>query len=120
MPVKSQIARPGVYESIPPNSIYPIVGAAWSGEAEVVEVEVSTDGGQTWSRGEFLDPPLLYAWRRWKFDWHTPKQPGPVTLIARARDTAGAIQPEQHDPNFGTYVIHHPLPIDVFVDAAET
>jgi DMSO/TMAO reductase YedYZ molybdopterin-dependent catalytic subunit len=120
MPVKSQIARPGVYESIPPNSHYPIVGAAWSGEAEVVEVEVSTDGGQTWSPTEFLDPPLPHAWRRWKFDWHTPKQPGPVTLIARARDAAGAIQPEQHDPNFGTYVIHHPLPIEVNIRAPDS
>jgi hypothetical protein len=26
------------------------------------------------------------------------------------------VQPAQHDPNYGTYVINHPLPIEVLVD----
>ena len=36
--------------------------------------------------------------------------------MARARDAGGNGQPEQHDPSYGTYVIDHPLPIEVFVD----
>jgi hypothetical protein len=26
------------------------------------------------------------------------------------------LQPEEHDENYGTYVINHSLPIEVFVD----
>jgi DMSO/TMAO reductase YedYZ molybdopterin-dependent catalytic subunit len=113
--VKAQIARPGVYETLAPDSLVTIAGAAWSGEALVTEVTVSTDGGATWAQAEFIDPPLPHAWRRWKLDWRTPRKPGRYTLLAGARDARGRTQPDQHDPNHGTYVINHPLPIDVFV-----
>jgi DMSO/TMAO reductase YedYZ molybdopterin-dependent catalytic subunit len=115
MHVKSEIARPGVYETLEPNSMYSIIGAAWSGESEVTEIEVSTDGGNTWSPAEFLDTAVRHAWRRWKLDWLTPKEPGPRTLLSRARDDSGSVQPGAHDPRFGSYVINHPLPIDVFI-----
>jgi DMSO/TMAO reductase YedYZ molybdopterin-dependent catalytic subunit len=113
--VKAQIARPGVYETLQRSALFTIAGAAWSGEAEVTEVTVSTDGGATWVQAEFIDSPRQYAWRRWKLDWRTPEEPGRYTLLARAKDARGRRQPDQHDPNYGTYVINHPLPIEVFV-----
>jgi DMSO/TMAO reductase YedYZ molybdopterin-dependent catalytic subunit len=119
MQLKSEIARPRVYETLPPNRIYPVFGAAWAGEADVIEIAVSTDGGKTWSDAQFLDPVRRHAWRRWKFDWLTPKKPGQYTLLARAKDAGGALQPDAHDRNYGTYVINHSLPIEVFVDGAE-
>ena len=82
----------------------------------MTEVVVSTDGGVTWARAEFLDPAERHAWRRWKFDWITPAEPGPYTLLARARDADGRVQPDRHDPNYGSYVINHPLPIEVYVE----
>jgi hypothetical protein len=82
----------------------------------VTEIAVSTDGGQTWAEAHFLDPARRHAWRRWKFDWLTPKKPGQYTLLARARDASGGVQPNEHDPNYGTYVINHPLPIEVLVE----
>ena len=39
---------------------------------------------------------------------------GALTLF-RATDAAGVIQPDTHDQNYGTYVINHVLPIEVFV-----
>jgi hypothetical protein len=114
MKLKSEIARPAVYETLEPNQLYTVSGAAWAGETEVTEIAVSTDGGQTWAEGEFLDPALRHTWRRWKFDWLTPTRPGQYTLLARARDAEG-VQPDRHDPNYGIYVINHPLPIEVFV-----
>ena len=113
--VKSEIARPAVYEAVAANRIYTIFGAAWSGETEVTEIAVSADGGRTWTEGQFLDPARRYAWRRWKFDWLTPRQPGRLTLLARAKDASGAVQPESHDWNYGTYVINHRLPIEIAV-----
>ncbi len=119
MKLKSEIARPVVYETLAPNQLYRVSGAAWTGESEVTEVAVSTDGGHTWGRAEFIDPAQRHAWRRWKFDWVTPRKPGQYTLLARAKDAGGGVQPDNHDPNYGTYVINYPLPIEVFV-AAET
>ncbi|MGA6968842.1 MAG: sulfite oxidase [Xanthobacteraceae bacterium] len=115
MQLKSEIARPRVYETLAPNRIYTVSGAAWAGETDVTEIAVSTDGGQTWGEAEFLDPVRRHAWRRWKFDWLTPKEPGQYTLLARAKDAGGLFQPDKHDRNYGTYVINHSLPIEVFV-----
>jgi DMSO/TMAO reductase YedYZ molybdopterin-dependent catalytic subunit len=115
MNLKSQIARPRVYETLAPNRIYTVSGAAWSGETDVAEIAVSTDGGRAWAEAEFLDPARRYAWRRWKFDWLTPNEPGQYTLLARAKDVSGMIQPDKHDKNYGVYVINHPLPIEVFI-----
>jgi DMSO/TMAO reductase YedYZ molybdopterin-dependent catalytic subunit len=117
MKVKSEIVRPGVYETIAPNQMYTVFGAAWAGEAEVTELSVSTDGGQTWNKAEFLEPAQLHTWRHWKYDWLTPEKPGKYTLLARAKDASGNVQPNEHDPNHGTYVIDHPLPIEVLVAA---
>jgi DMSO/TMAO reductase YedYZ molybdopterin-dependent catalytic subunit len=114
--VKSEIARPGVYETLAPSAPYHVTGAAWSGETEVTEVAVSTDGGETWAQAEFIDPARRHAWRRWKLDWLTPEKPGPYTLLARAKDANGCVQPDRHDPNYGSYVINYPLPIEVFVE----
>jgi DMSO/TMAO reductase YedYZ molybdopterin-dependent catalytic subunit len=116
MKLKSEIARPRVYQRLAPNQPYTVFGAAWAGEIEVTGIAVSTDGGQTWAEAEFLDPAQRYAWRRWKYDWLTPRRPGQYTLMARATDAAGRVQPDKHDPNYATYVINHPLPIEVFVD----
>jgi hypothetical protein len=88
----------------------------WAGETKVTEIVVSTDGGYTWAEAAFLDPVQRHAWRRWKFDWLTPKRPGRYTLLARAKAANGSVQPDMHDQNYGSYVINHPLPIEVFVD----
>jgi Mo-co oxidoreductase dimerisation domain len=114
--VKSEIARPRVYETLPSDQLYTVFGAAWAGETEVTGIAVSTDDGQTWARAEFLDPVQRHAWRRWKYDWLTPKKPGKYTLLARAMDANGGVQPDKHNQNYGSYVINHPLPIEVFVE----
>ena len=118
MQLKSEIARPRVYETLIPNRVYTVFGAAWAGETDVTEIAVSTDGGRTWAEAEFLDPVRRHAWRRWQFDWLTPEEPGQYTLLARAKDASGLMQPDRHDKNHGTYVINHPLPIEVFVDGS--
>ncbi|MGA7323483.1 MAG: sulfite oxidase [Rhodomicrobium sp.] len=98
--LKSQIARPSFYETLPPNQVYKVCGAAWAGETDVAEIEVSTNGGRTWAKAEFLDPVRRYAWRRWRFDWLTPEKPGKCTLMARAGDSDGLGQPVEHDRNY--------------------
>jgi hypothetical protein len=116
MKLKSAIARPSVYETVLPNRMYTAFGAAWAGETDATEIAVSTDGGQTWAEAHFLDPVRRHAWRRWKFDWLTPKKPGRYTLLARAKDANGIVQPDEHDWTYGSYVITHLLPIEVMVE----
>jgi hypothetical protein len=104
-----------MYEVIQAGSDYLVTGAAWSGNTDVSEIELSTDGGQHWTAAEFIDPAQPHVWRRWQFLWRVPQKPGQYTLAARAKDANGAAQPEKHNPNHGTYIINYPLPIDVIV-----
>jgi DMSO/TMAO reductase YedYZ molybdopterin-dependent catalytic subunit len=117
MKLKSQIARPRVYERLEPARPYTIFGAAWAGDTEVTEIWISLDGGASWVQGDFVDPISRHAWRRWKYDWITPARPGRYALLARATGADQRAQPDSHNPNFGSYVIDHPLPIEVFVVA---
>ena len=112
--LKSQIARPQIDERIPANSQYCVCGAAWS-STQVEAVEFSADDGESWHSAQFLDPVLPGVWRRWQFEWNVPPTPGTCTLRSRARDTQGNVQPDEHDKRFGTYVIHHVLPIRVLI-----
>jgi hypothetical protein len=71
---------------------------------------ISLNAGASWVRGDFFDPISRHAWRRWKYDWITPAQPGRCTLLARATGADQRAQPDGHNPNFGSYVIDHSLP----------
>jgi DMSO/TMAO reductase YedYZ molybdopterin-dependent catalytic subunit len=79
----------------------PLEGRAWSGHAPIDEVEVSTDGGETWNAAELEPAGESWAWRGWSFRWNA--EPGEHVLCCRARDEAGNEQP--HDPpwNLGGY-----------------
>ena len=66
-------------------------GRAWSGRGAIERVDVSTDGGRTWSDAE-LEPQLSpHAWCGWTFAWDA--QPGDHELQCRATDSAGNTQP---------------------------
>ncbi|MHB8631221.1 MAG: molybdopterin-binding protein, partial [Candidatus Limnocylindria bacterium] len=71
----------------------PIAGIAFAGARGIELVEVSADGGTTFSRAE-LEPALgPLTWVRWKFDW-TPPGTGKFTLVARSTDGTGARETE--------------------------
>ncbi|MBA3831999.1 MAG: sulfite oxidase [Chthoniobacterales bacterium] len=113
MQVKAVIARPGSNEAIAAGETYRVSGAAWTGGADVVRVELSTDGGGSWQSASLGEEAAPHCWRLWEFDWQTPATPGRCTLLARATDSRGRIQPNERDPDRGTYMINHCLPIEV-------
>lgn len=68
-----------------------IWGWAWAGEAELTGVDVSTDGGQAWTPAALGDRWDRYSWRRWELAWEA--KPGTHTVMARATDSFGRVQP---------------------------
>ena len=104
---RSLMVPPGIPEFLSRARIVPtgecvLQGRAWSGEAEIAGVDVSTDGGETWEEAE-LEPYSLgrWAWRPWRFVWRA--RPGEFELCCRARDAAGNIQPLEPPWNVGGY-----------------
>ncbi|QGN50232.1 molybdopterin-dependent oxidoreductase [Micromonospora sp. WMMC415] len=77
-------------------------GRAWSGHAPVMSVEVTTDGGVTWTPAK-LDEHTggPYAWRRWHHEWAAT--PGRYVLSARATDASGRTQPVEQPWNRGGF-----------------
>jgi DMSO/TMAO reductase YedYZ molybdopterin-dependent catalytic subunit len=67
-------------------------GLAWSGFAPVSQVEVSVDGGVTWSPATWTSDPARYAWRSWEYGWRA-QRPCEASLQCRATDEAGNMQP---------------------------
>jgi DMSO/TMAO reductase YedYZ molybdopterin-dependent catalytic subunit len=91
MPVKSSITAP-VDQSKAPMGPIAIRGFAWAGEEAIERVEVSTDGGSRWQDAALSPQKLNFAWRLWNFEWK-PAQPGYCTILSRATDSAGRVQP---------------------------
>ena len=72
----------------------PIVvrGRAWSGQAPIDVVEVSSDGGYSWHPAELGPEISRYAWR----EWSTAVEPGvrtDISILAYAVDADGEQQP---------------------------
>jgi DMSO/TMAO reductase YedYZ molybdopterin-dependent catalytic subunit len=91
MPVKSSLTSPEDQSKI---ALGPTVirGFAWAGEQAIERVEVSTDGGSRWRDTQLSAPKLPSAWRLFTLNW-TPADPGYYTIMSRATDTAGRVQP---------------------------
>jgi DMSO/TMAO reductase YedYZ molybdopterin-dependent catalytic subunit len=78
-----------------------IGGAAWSGSAPIAAVDVRIDDGP-WQPARLLGEPHPWLWRHWELAW-TPS-PGDHVIAVRARDTAGAVQPDHASWNALGYV----------------
>ena len=116
MQVKSSLARPARGERVQAGSTYTVAGAAWTGGGRTVQrVEVSADGGAAWADATLIDEPEPHVWSRWRYDWKVPAEPGDVTLTSRATDSAGNVQPAEHDPLHRAYKIHFTVPVGVEV-----
>jgi sulfite oxidase len=62
------------------------------GERHVARVDVSLDGGTTWSQAELLDDLGPWAWRHWRIT--VELSPGEHEILVRAWDSSAATQPE--------------------------
>jgi len=88
--------RPGVAGPVQ------IQGVAFGGLHGIKRVEVSVDGGKSWRDARLVGPDMgKFAWRQ--FALAAKLGAGSHTLVSRATDTAGHVQPEQRMENVGGY-----------------
>ena len=91
MEAKSVITFPSGGMRLTSSGFYEITGLAWSGRGKIQGVDVSTDGGKTWTMAELQEPVLSKSHTRFRFAWHWDGRP--AVLQSRATDETGYVQP---------------------------
>ena len=90
-----------------------LTGRSWSPHGSIRRVEISTDGGATWTPATLTGSNIRQAWVQWRFDWQAP--PGEHVLKARATDSEGNVQPDTVPFNDAGYlfgaVVDHPVTV---------
>jgi hypothetical protein len=92
MNLKSVVARVVRH----PGGILRVTGAAWSDGTPLKAVEIQIDGGP-WTPVELGAGRHAYAWTFWSYDW-AGAQAGEHTLVSRAIDARGRVQPAPDEP----------------------
>jgi len=69
-----------------------IEGIAWSGYGPIAQVDVSVDRGDSWLEAELVPPSYPHGVQRWRFKWSS-QTPGRHTVLSRATDALGNLQP---------------------------
>jgi len=91
MEAKSVITFPSGEMKLPGPGFYEVTGLAWSGRGKIARVEVSIDGGKTWSLAALQDPVLPICQTRFRFPWIWDGTA--AVLQSRATDETGYTQP---------------------------
>ena len=72
-----------------------ITGIAWTGAGKIRRVDISTNGGRTWTPAQLQEPVLSLAHTRfrhlWEFTGHE------AVIMSRAVDESGYVQPTRAD-----------------------
>jgi DMSO/TMAO reductase YedYZ molybdopterin-dependent catalytic subunit len=103
MPVRSFLISPDGAAKIPAGVTVALRGIAFSGYGRVEKVDISADGGRSWSAAQLGEDFGPYSFRTWELPW-TPKSPGRHTVAARATDAKGNVQPDDAVWNPGGYL----------------
>ena len=91
MDAKSIITRPSYPMRLAERGWHEVSGLAWSGRGRIARVDVSTDGGKSWTAAELQEPVLPKAHTRFRLQWRWDGRE--TTLMSRAVDESGYEQP---------------------------
>ena len=95
MDAKSVITAPSGGHAIGSPGFHEITGLAWSGRGKIESVEVSTDGGATWSEASLQLPVYSKAFTRFRMPWKWGGEES--VLLSRCRDETGYVQPSRDE-----------------------
>ncbi len=91
MDAKSVITFPSGEMKLPRPGFYEITGLAWSGRGKVTKVDVSTDGGATWTEAKLDGPVMDKCHTRFRLPWTWDGTE--AVLQSRCADETGYVQP---------------------------
>ena len=91
MAVHSIFVKPAPGEQLRAGQRYELAGVASDGGSGVRGVEVSSDGGRTWSDATLGADLGKYSWRTWRANWAPPTK-GTYKLMVRATSNNGQKQ----------------------------
>ncbi|TCP28704.1 molybdenum-dependent oxidoreductase-like protein [Scopulibacillus darangshiensis] len=97
MRVNSTIQQP-LNLAVLGQGVHKIRGIAWTGQGIVSRVEISVDNGRTWDNATLHTHPKPYVWVSWTYNWDVHEK-GEYTVLSRAIDSAGNMQPKQAEWN---------------------
>jgi sulfite oxidase len=102
--VNSVICQPADEETVPAGPVSVRGYAVTGGERSVERVDVSIDGGESWTTADLLEEKDPWAWRLWEAS--VDLDPGEYEVVARAWDSAANTQPELSEQiwNFKGYM----------------
>jgi DMSO/TMAO reductase YedYZ molybdopterin-dependent catalytic subunit len=103
LPVRSFLISPDGSSKIPAGMTVTLRGIAFSGFGRVERVEVSDNGGKSWTGTKLGEDHGAYSFRTWESSW-TPKSPGRYSLAVRATDEKNNTQAEESVWNPGGYL----------------
>lgn len=90
-----------------------LAGVAFAGTRGISKVEYSTNGGATWTEASMAPPLSPLTWTLWTATW-SPAEEGSYTLVVRATDGSGSLQPSGIAPSFPAGASgYHTVRVDV-------
>ena len=95
MECKSVITHPSGGMKLGKPGFYEVSGLAWSGAGKIRAVDVSFDGGRNWREATLEEPIMDKCLTRFKIGWNWTG--APATLMSRAVDSTGYVQPTVAD-----------------------
>ncbi|KAA0708075.1 Sulfite oxidase, mitochondrial [Triplophysa tibetana] len=111
LPIQSAITHPAEGMSVDSNAgEVTVKGYAWSGGGrEVLRVDVSVDGGNTWHVAKLRtsdehnpalppSPGRAWAWKLWEIDIPLPDKAQELQIVCKAVDSSYNVQPESSAP----------------------
>jgi len=109
--IKSALALPRPAQLA--SGIHRVHGYARSSGQKIASVDWSDDGGTTWSAATLVGDNEIYGWVRFEFDCLL--ESGERSILTRATDAAGEVQPDKVPFNTAGYLYNavHPHPIQV-------
>ncbi len=91
-PVKSMITHPAPNAKFAAGGAMLVEGRAWAGDYEIARVDLSFNEGVSWVRADLNAGGDRYGWRTFSYEYR-PRSSGYMTVLARAADDKGSVQP---------------------------
>jgi sulfane dehydrogenase subunit SoxC len=95
MEAKSVITSPSGGQKLRDHGFREISGLAWSGRGRIAKVDVSFDGGRTWTAAALQEPILPKCLTRFRAPWRWNGEA--AVLTSRATEETGYVQPSRDE-----------------------